>query len=298
MGTAKETSTRRKRANRKTPGKRQATYVCAICRHRRPNPQDQAECDECGRRICPNCISQARRCHVCDQVVCKACEAATFTFTCPSCGLGHHRDCAIKIACSRCDEFACERCTDGGQFELCESCDNACICPSCAAYTIGDETHEPGACPECDIFWPAAERIQEWKKTRKITEEGVKAAVVMWNKDIDQRAFRSSSFCYDAPERDDALRLLRKASRSRVAIRKLLLEYLDSLVPRVAAELGAIIEKAGWPPRGPGESVFAHYARRAKARRARAARVRRGTSKGPLAGAEAEGSRSSGTIGR
>jgi hypothetical protein len=238
---------------------------CVSCGARKASPLDEG-CLECGGRICPECRDKVRQCKKCEDYVCAKCEPKAFTFECPHCGLGHHDECRIWLACSQCEEFACENCNDGEPFELCESCDGASVCISCAHETIGDETFSAGACPRCDIFKPAASKISEWKESGKITEEAVKAAARLWNKAVPLNIL---GFSDNENVRDDALNLLGAAATGSRRTRKYVERELDGLHSNLELNLTLLIALNDERPlpRNKG-GVFAAALKKAKRRRA------------------------------
>lgn len=248
---------------RRTPA-RTRTPPCLSCGARKASPLDES-CLECGGRICPECRDKARQCKNCEQYVCAKCEPKTFTFKCPFCGLGHHDECRIWLACSQCEEFACENCNDGEPFALCESCDGASVCSNCAHETIGDETLSAGACPHCDIVKPAARRISAWKRSGKITEDAVRAAARLWDSALSLDIFADNDNV-----RDDARDLLSAAATGPRRTRRYVKREMRGLHSDVAFRLTVLLAMSDRAPQRHAKSagVLGAALNRAKRRRA------------------------------
>jgi hypothetical protein len=138
------------------------------------------------------------------------------------------------LVCSQCGDFACEICRPDERFELCESCDQACVCGNCAPGTIGDETYEACACPECDVFGPAANAVFEWKKSGRITKAAVDAAARLWDPDIISERLYRSGFQDNGDVRGVAYQLLLKAASQSERTKRL----ARGIVERLEADLG------------------------------------------------------------
>jgi hypothetical protein len=115
----------------------------------------------------------------------------------------------------------------------CESCDEAVVCTGCGMNTIGDETDDFGACPDCDVIAPALRELKRYDAERTRTDETLRQAKLVCEDRESFDAFLEQAPTEDLEEaRTLALFALEAAARDTEEVR---LQVLDE-------------ELAGWIP--------------------------------------------------
>ena len=158
-----------RRSKGKPPGLRRcAACKCSVAK------DDVVECEVCRKAFHEACV---RECEHCCAYTCSKCVQKSYVEECEECPELHHR--CTEPAASR-----CARCARGLYHSspqiLCMSCDRACLCDHCWSVTIGDETGELGACPECDVLDPAAKALEKFAKTGRTDNSTVDDAATWW----------------------------------------------------------------------------------------------------------------------
>lgn len=213
-----------RKATKKASGKSKAAkrVACAQCGTAVADRGGRDDCLGCGKPVCGECPQAARRCSACDARCCKTCLAKHFTAACPECGLGHHAACEAFLSCSQCEDFRCDDACTGSTptLQSCESCDEAMVCTGCGMNTLGDETDDFGACPDCDVIAPALRELKRYDAERTRTEETLRQAKFVCEDRASFDAFLEKAPTTDLEEaRTLALTALESAARDAEEIR-------------------------------------------------------------------------------